>query len=521
MMERADSDQRPPEDFVVDEAPLERVDALITELRDVVDRVSSQGEAICRDWDRVIVDPGFRASALNLAHYLALRQLDLSDIQPALSELGLSSLGRSEGHVRASLTAVLATLSRLAGRPGPAYPGRDAWDEPSRLLRERRRDLFGDKDAGPAVMVTLPSEAAQDPKLVRTLVRAGMDCARINCAHDDPPAWKAMVRHVRKAAAAEGRSCRILMDLGGPKCRIEAVAPEKPDRLHVGRRFALVKSLAAAPVGMPAVTVSLPEILAHLSVGAPVWINDGRIRSRIVDKLADGFVLEVTGAREKGEKLRPEKGLNVPGADLGLAPLTEDDLRNLDFVAAHADLVGFSFVQKPSDIDDLDRELERRLDGRRLPPIVLKIETAQAVRNLPRLIVRAAARRPAAVMIARGDLAVDLGFGRMAEIQEEILWLCEAASLPVIWATQVLDDLVRDGLPSRAEATDAAMAQRAECVMLNKGPHLAEAIRFLADVAGRMDRHQSKKSARFGPLHSWPLDALPLAPGRARTSRAG
>jgi pyruvate kinase len=115
----------------------------------------------------------------------------------------------------------------------------------------------------------------------------------------------------------------------------------------------------------------------------------------------------------------------------------------------------------------------------------------------------AAGRRPLAVMIARGDLAVELGFARLSEIQEEILWLCEAAHVPVIWATQVLDSFVSDGAPTRAEATDAAMSQRAECVMLNKGPYLVEAITFLRDVLRRMDRHQSKKSARFGALQSW------------------
>jgi pyruvate kinase len=138
-----------------------------------------------------------------------------------------------------------------------------------------------------------------------------------------------------------------------------------------------------------------------------------------------------------------------------------------------------------------------------MQPIVLKIETPTAVENLPQLIVAAAVTRPVAVMIARGDLAVELGFARLSEIQEEMLWLCDAAHVPVIWATQVLDNLVADGRPSRAEATDAAMSQRAECVMLNKGPFLVEGVAFLKDILRRMDRHQAKKFARLGPLKSW------------------
>jgi pyruvate kinase len=110
-------------------------------------------------------------------------------------------------------------------------------------------------------------------------------------------------------------------------------------------------------------------------------------------------------------------------------------------------------------------------------------------------------RQTIAVMVARGDLGVEIGFERMAEIQEEILWLCEAAHVPVIWATQVLESLAKRGLPSRAEVTDAAMAGRAEGVMLNKGPHISLALDFLCDVLTRMKGHQTKKSALMRKLH--------------------
>jgi pyruvate kinase len=104
-------------------------------------------------------------------------------------------------------------------------------------------------------------------------------------------------------------------------------------------------------------------------------------------------------------------------------------------------------------------------------------------------------------MIARGDLAVECGFERLAEVQEEILWICEAAHVPVIWATQVLETLAREGIPSRAEITDAAMADRAECVMLNKGPHVLDAVAALDNILRRMQAHQAKKSATLRKLH--------------------
>jgi pyruvate kinase len=131
---------------------------------------------------------------------------------------------------------------------------------------------------------------------------------------------------------------------------------------------------------------------------------------------------------------------------------------------------------------------------------VLKIETNTAFEQLPAVLL-AAMRSPAVgVMIARGDLAVECGYERMAEVQEELLWICEAAHIPVIWATQVLENLAKHGLPSRAEITDAAMGERAECVMLNKGPYVLEAVRVLDDILKRMQAHQTKKKSMLRSL---------------------
>jgi pyruvate kinase len=118
-------------------------------------------------------------------------------------------------------------------------------------------------------------------------------------------------------------------------------------------------------------------------------------------------------------------------------------------------------------------------------------------------------RPPLAVMVARGDLAVELGFERLAEVQEEILWLCEASHVPAIWATQVLDTLAKTGVPSRAEITDAAAGVAAECVMLNKGPHMEAALRTLVDILHRMERHHYKKRSIFRRLR---VSALGEAP---------
>ena len=132
--------------------------------------------------------------------------------------------------------------------------------------------------------------------------------------------------------------------------------------------------------------------------------------------------------------------------------------------------------------------------------IVLKIETRQGFENLPSLLLAAMRSRAVGVMIARGDLAVECGYQRLAEAQEEILWISEAAHVPVIWATQVLESLAKTGMPSRSEITDAAMGERAECVMLNKGPYVVEAVKTLDDILRRMQAHQEKKRSMLRKL---------------------
>jgi len=161
-------------------------------------------------------------------------------------------------------------------------------------------------------------------------------------------------------------------------------------------------------------------------------------------------------------------------------------------------MVALSFVRKPEDVVQLQDRIAAL--GAENLGVVLKIENQAAFERLPDLLLAGLRSRPVGVMVARGDLAVEVGFERLAEVQEEILCLCEAAHTPVIWATQVLADMARTGMPSRAEVTDAAMSVRAECVMLNKGPHIVEAVAFLAQLLARMGDHQAKKKPMMPQL---------------------
>ncbi|MGE3480212.1 MAG: pyruvate kinase [Gammaproteobacteria bacterium] len=573
----------------------------------------------------------YSASARNLAHYLALRRFDLRPLQDALAEIGISSLGRCEAHV-------LPTLNQVIGLLGGAVPADTVADIPpgpqagQALLAEHTRLMFG---AGAArrytrIMVTLPAEGAEDYALIRELLAGGMNCARINCAHDGPEVWERLAHNVRRAQAETGIECRILMDLAGTKLRtgpveqIPAVVHLRTRRDRYGRTLApaavllcadgsgipadaaghyrfsiapdlyadlrdgdrlvfrdtrgkprainvlprdeagcwrgecwdnaylsdetvlqleraddgldyrriggphrftrhpsedveirlrtddrLLLSTASAP-GRPAapgargpepaaIGCSHPQVLTRLAPGQPVWFDDGKIGGVVEAVDAGGALVRITHARPTGARLRADKGINFPGADLGLSGLTAEDRACLDSVCRLADMVGFSFVETLDDMEELIGELTRR--GALQLGIIAKIETRRAVMNLPELILGTIGRFPFGVMIARGDLAVELGGERMSEIQEEILWLCEAAHTPAIWATQVLETLTQKGAMNRAEFTDAAMSARAECVMLNKGLYVLQSVRTLDDILARLQQHQYKKFSRYRALH--------------------
>ncbi|MDY6997540.1 MAG: pyruvate kinase [Actinomycetota bacterium] len=596
--------------------------AELVRLLDGLDELIGRLEEAGSVWSTWIGATGeaYRPSALNLAHYWAMRGVDLRDLQHRLAAFGLSSLGRSEPHVEATLrlvrSAVLAMISDSWCPPAPCAVG---YDQSRTLLDRRTTELLGPVPAGRTtrIMVTLPSEAAGDPDLVRRLVERGMDVARINCAHDGPEAWRAMARHVRTAAEQTSRSVLIAMDLAGPKlrtgpiqpgARVVKLRPSRDDLGHVvapahawltpesapaappepgmvvlpvpgewlarrrssdilamydtrgakrtllpvathdagvvvstdktayvasgtvlrvygrddpaevgalpqheqslllrpGDVLHLTRDCSPAPAdvdGVPRIGCTLDEVFGHARPGEKVFFDDGKIGGEVTAVHPDLLEVRIERAAGSGSKLRAAKGINLPDTTLPVPALTDKDIADLSTVVEIADLVQLSFVQQPRDVEQLHTELARLGGGH--VGVVLKIETRRAFERLPQLLLAAMRRPRVGVMIARGDLAVEVGYQRLAELQEEILWLCEAAHLPVIWATQVLEQLSKSGLPSRAEISDAAMGERAECVMLNKGPHIDEAVVVLDDILTRMAGHHYKKNALLPQLHSW------------------
>ena len=538
----------------------------------------------------------------------------------------------------ATVNAVLSTLHKVSRRE---------WDLPAQeviepqfrngqnLLQEHTEIMLGKYPPGRNVhiMVTMPSEAAVDYPLVLELLKSGMDCMRINCAHDEADDWLHMIEHLRRARKVTGKECRIMMDLAGPKLRTGPVRPGaavikyKPQRDDFGQVvcpariwLSTTENCQSPPSQANACFSVAPEWLTELQTGDKVRFTDARGAERtlkVVDKTIDGCWLEgkmtayvtngtklymrrrnfplenttlvgdihgkempillfpgdllivspdlqpgrpatkdssgrvltpasigctlagilkdvrigemiwfddgkiggvveaIKGKRlhvrirhspVKGGKLRGDKGINLPDSELNLPAMTDKDIQDLEFIAQHADMVGLSFANNVNDVRMLIEHLKKY--GDKQPGVVLKIETRSGFKNLPAMLLEAMTGPVCGVMIARGDLAVESGFERLAEVQEEILWLCEAAHVPVIWATQVLETLAKHGSPTRAEITDAAMGHRAECVMLNKGPYITHAVRMLDDILKRMQTHQFKKQSMLRELklaYTYPL----------------
>lgn len=572
-------------------------------------------------------------SLRNLHAYLALRTSDLFLLQQALDRLGLASLEHAEAHVLATLDAVLANLCLLHSQE-PDTPELlqtiGEFDEGPARLEKNTDLLFGPRRTGrrARIMVTLPDVAADNPSLLQSLIEEGMDCARINCAYGDQANWSRILEALRAAETATGRSCRLFMDLRGPKLRTGPMELQPPvlkvrplraadgrvmrpariwltaalqpppgpadacltldsgwldklrsgDRLRLrdargsGRKWRIAEctpdgcwaesrkttylangtilhlqrdgeqpepstTLASLPPqesrmtirtgdsllltygeepGKPAVhdldgrllrpgtvAVDVAEVFRDARAGEPIRFDDGRIAGVIEKVDGDELQVRVLHTRRPVERMSSGKGINLPATRLALPALSDEDLRDLEFVASNADIIGLSFTNDAADVRTLNERL-RRL-GKQDVGVIFKIETDRGCANLPGILIEAMKFPNFGVMVARGDLAAECGFERLAELQEDILRVCEAAHVPAVWATGVLESLARSGHPARAEITDAAAAQRAECVMLGKGRHIAGAVHTLDGLLRRMQARDYK--------HRRLLDRLQFNPG--------
>jgi pyruvate kinase len=329
--------------------------------------------------------------------------------------------------------------------------------------------------------------ASESPEMLARLIRAGLDVARLNFSHGSPSKHAEVIRRIRDAARETGRRVAIMADLPGPKMRLGKIDPE-PIQLLAGGHFTLTSEDIVGNEQRASTTFQqLPRVVKP---GNRIFLNDGLVQL-VVDRIAGN---DVECNVVVGGELSSRKGLNLPGVDLGISAFTENDHACLEFALEHGvDAVSQSFVERAADIHVV-RAAAAKLNKQ--PFIIAKIERADALAHFDEILAASDG-----IMIARGDLGVEVPIEEIASIQKQLIAKANLAGQPVITATQMLESMVLSRLPTRAEATDVANAilDGTDCVMLSGesavGKFPEEAVAMLAKIAAFTETHRPPSSS--------------------------
>ena len=343
--------------------------------------------------------------------------------------------------------------------------------------------------------------ASDSPEMLERLIRAGLNIARLNFSHGDLSGHAEHIRRIRTAAKATGRRVSILADLPGPKMRLGKFQSD-PILLKPGQSFVLTTEDIVG--NDQRVSMSFQRLPKVVKPGDRLFLNDGLVQLT-VEKVAGTEVYCKVGV---GGELRSKKGLNLPGIDLGISAFTDHDRACLEFALSNGvDAVSQSFVETAADIEAV-RSAAKGLGKQ--PFIVAKIERLEAVRHFDEIL-----RAADGIMIARGDLGVELPIEEMALLQKQLIAKANLAGKPVITATQMLESMVASRLPTRAETTDVANAilDGTDCVMLSAesamGKFPEEAVSMLAKIAAYTETHRTPAGLKH-PSPTTASDAIAL-----------
>jgi pyruvate kinase len=347
--------------------------------------------------------------------------------------------------------------------------------------------------------------ASSTPDMLRRLIEAGASVLRLNFSHGTHDAHSTVLSYIRGASREMGRHVAILQDLGGPKIRLGPV-PGNEIECRRGETYTLVSR--PSDDGVRELTSSYRRLADDLKVGETVLFADGTVAMVVTTIVAGRATLRVT----LPGRLRSRQGINLPGSQLAVESLTAKDLDDLDWTARHSDDVDFvalSFVRGPQDVARLRQELHARGCRAR---IVVKIEKPQAVQQIDAIVAAADA-----VMVARGDLGVEMDVQRVPSIQKDVIARCNAAHRPVITATQMLNTMEHSNRPTRAEASDVfnAVLDGTDAVMLSGesavGEYPVEAVTIMGRICAEAEAHLN--SNRTGSRQASSLATLvePLA----------
>lgn len=326
--------------------------------------------------------------------------------------------------------------------------------------------------------------ASESPQVLEKMIRAGMNVARINFSHGDPSSHRKTIKKIRTAATKTGRRVAVMADLPGPKIRIGELA-EEPIELKPGDPFSL--STEQIVGDSTRVSMSFPKLPKAVKKGDSVFLNDGIIRLK-VNKVEEK---EVHCTVQTGGELRSRKGLNLPGIHLGISAFTDRDHEFLKFaMELGMDAVSQSFVETGADVRAV-RKAAGKLGHK--PFIIAKIERAGALDHMDDILEAADG-----IMIARGDLGVEIPIEQMAVVQKRLMEQANFLGKPVITATQMLESMTDNRRPTRAEATDVANAvlDGTDCVMLSgesaMGRYPVEAVKMLRRITAAIEPHRPR-----------------------------
>lgn len=451
-------------------------------------------------------------SLLNMKQYLNLRKHDYSLLQDDLTKVGLSSFGRSQAHIEASINVAIEMLSLALGKEAPVQQALLSYEE-SHATMDKNNEIFSTSSDKTKIMITVPSNYSDDEFWFSDLAHEGVHLFRINTAHDSVALWSDMAEGINLEKHSTGKDLRIYVDLAGPKIRTSLIKHKKsPDKMkkikvNYGDKV-MIRSVNQPPLEKKAkhldaiIGCTLENLGSLVKTEEKVFLDDGKIEMIIEEIHGDDIVCTVLTHKEGGSAIKDEKGINFPDSNIDIQAITAHDKEVLPAICEYADIIGISFAQTPEDISDLIDQLDR-LGKKGDIAIVAKIETKKGVENLPKILEALIEYGNSAVMIARGDLAIEIGFENLAYMQEEILDLCTAAHIPVILATQVLENKMKTNIPSRAEISDVAFAHKAECIMLNKGEYALETIKILSTILTQMDLIFRKNKLLYNPSFQW------------------
>jgi pyruvate kinase len=469
-------------------------------LTDVYKRLLDLKEKMTLDMDPKINN----LSLLNMHHYLNLRQYDLSQLQDDLTKVGLSSFGRSQAHIEASIHVAIKILSLALGKELPTHSDHLSYDA-AHAIMDKNNEIFSTSSDKTKIMITVPSNYTDEKDWFSNLSHEGVHLFRINTAHDTPEAWKLMAQEIQNASSKD-KDLKIYVDLAGPKIRT-SLEKNKKIKVFFGDKVLIHSTQSSLSKKKrkhydAIVGCTLEKIGSLVHVGDNVFLDDGKIQLVVDEIIGQDIVCSVLTRNDKGSKIKDEKGMNFPNSDIAIHAIGDHDREVLPHICEYADIIGISFAQTHEDITDLINALEH-LGKKDSIAIVAKIETKKGVENLPAILEALIQYGNSGIMIARGDLAIEIGFENLAYMQEEILDLCTAAHMPVILATQVLENKMKTNIPSRAEISDVVFAHKAECVMLNKGDYEVETIKTLTTILKQMDLVFRKNKLLYNPSFQW------------------